>query len=233
MKLKTAVILAGGQGIRLRPYTENIPKPLIEVSGRPLIHWIVDWLARNGIQKVVVGVAYKKEKVIEYFQNQDLPVEVIFSHHFIESGTGGGFKLAIQNARITDETFLAMNGDELTDLSLENFMRFHLSHNCLVTLMSAPLYSNFGVVQIDSENRITEFREKPLIDSVFINTGLYLFNRNIEKLLPDKGDIEKTTFVKLAQERQMAAFRYYGFWRTVNTEKDLKRIEDEIKLLET
>lgn len=232
MKLTTAVILAGGQGLRLRPYTENVPKPLIEVSGRPLIHWIVNWLARNGIRKVVVGVAYKKEKVIEYFQNQDLPVEITFSHHLIESGTGGGFKLAIRNAHINDETFLAMNGDELTDLSLENFMRFHLNHGCLATLMATPLYSNFGVVKIDSENIISEFREKPLIDSVFINTGVYLFNRDIEKHLPERGDIEQTTFVKLAKERKMAAFRYYGFWRTVNTEKDLKIIEEEIGLLE-
>ncbi|MFX0204490.1 MAG: NDP-sugar synthase [Candidatus Hodarchaeota archaeon] len=231
MKLKTAVVLAGGAGMRLRPYTENIPKPMIEVSGKPLIHWIVEWLARNGIEKVVIGVAYMKEKVIEYFQNHDMDVEIVFSHHFLESGTGGGFKLAIRNANIKDETFLAMNGDELTDVSLENLMRFHLSQGSMVTLMAAPLNTNFGVVKIDSNNRITEFREKPLIDSVFINTGVYLFNRAIEDFLPEQGSIEKITFVELAKKRQMAAFRYYGFWRTVNTEKDLKRIEKEIELL--
>ncbi|MFX1282115.1 MAG: nucleotidyltransferase family protein [Promethearchaeota archaeon] len=231
MTLQTGIILAGGKGLRLRPYTNEIPKPMIDLSGKPLVEWIIEWLISNGLTKIVIGVAYKKEKIINWVKSKNFESEIIISHHYIESGTAGGIKHAIKNAKIKDEYFLAMNGDELTDLSLKNFFRFHVVNKKIVTILATPLRSNFGVIELGDQNIITAFKEKPIIDNIFINSGVYIFNNEIDSYLPWEGDIEKTTFVKLAMERKMVAFRYFGFWRTVNTEKDLEIMKDEIKYL--
>ena len=124
-----------------------------------------------------------------------------------------------------------MNGDEITDLPLSTFLRFHLTQKTTATLLATPLYSNFGVVNINHKNIISSFDEKPMIEGTFINSGVYLFNKNIESLLPVEGDIEKTTFVELAKKTDLSAYRYYGFWKTVNTEKDLEIMNDEIDFL--
>lgn len=230
-KLKTAIVLAGGLGVRLRPFTEDMPKAMVEVQGKPLLYWIILWLAKNNIERIVIGVAYKKEKIIDWVQSHAFVPTIEFSHHEVESGTGGGIRCAIESREIEDEVYLVMNGDELCDLPLDSMMRFHQKHNPIATILSTPLRSNFGVVQIDSRQRITSFEEKPLIDSIFVNSGVYLFDRQINSLLPEIGDIEKTTFVSLAEQKRMAAYRYFGFWRTINTEKDLQDIEDNLEFL--
>ncbi|MHA1979219.1 MAG: nucleotidyltransferase family protein [Candidatus Hodarchaeales archaeon] len=233
MDLKTAIVLAGGKGMRLRPYTEDLPKPLIEIRGKPILYWIVKWLEYNGVRRMVLGVAHKKEKIFNWVDSisGEFNLEIITSEHFIESGTGGGIKHAIKNANIEDKYFLAMNGDELTDVSLNNFFRFHTINNKIGTILATPLRSNFGVLDIGEENLITAFKEKPIIDQIFINSGVYLFNPEIEPYLPWEGNIERTAFVKLAEERKLVAFRYFGFWRTINTEKDLDVMRKEIEYL--
>ncbi|MCZ6616691.1 MAG: nucleotidyltransferase family protein [Gammaproteobacteria bacterium] len=229
--LKTAVVLAGGLGVRLRPFTEDMPKAMVEVQGKPLLHWIILWLAKNNIERIVIGVAYKKEKIINWVKENSFGPKIEFSHHEIESGTGGGIRRAVESMGIEDDTYLVMNGDELCDLPLDSMFRFHLKQAPIATILSTPLRSNFGVVQIDSRQRITSFEEKPLIDSIFVNSGVYLFDRRINSLLPKAGDIEKTTFVTLAEEKSMSSYRYFGFWRTINTEKDLQDIEDNLDFL--
>ena len=77
MSIKTAIILAGGKGLRLKPHTNNIPKPLIEVSGKPLLEWIINWLIKNNVTKIVIGVAYKKEKIIEWIEKRSFNAEII------------------------------------------------------------------------------------------------------------------------------------------------------------
>jgi NDP-sugar pyrophosphorylase family protein len=231
MILKTAIILAGGKGIRLRPYTNSIPKPMIEIKGKPLIGWIISWLIKNGISKIVIGVAFKKEIIIEWINSNKFDVEVVISEHYVKSGTGGGIKHAIKNGEIHDDGFLAMNGDELTDLSLSNFYRFHTANGKVASILATPLRSNFGVVDIGDHSLIKSFKEKPVIDNIFINSGIYIFTPDIDSYLPWEGDVERITFVKLAKENKICAFRYFGFWRTVNTEKDLEAINNEIEYL--
>ncbi|MFB3103329.1 MAG: NDP-sugar synthase, partial [Pseudomonadales bacterium] len=92
--LKTAIVLAGGLGVRLRPFTEEMPKAMVEVQGKPLLHWIILWLAKNDIERIVIGVAYKKEKIINWVASHTFGPKIEFSHHEIESGTGGGIRCA-------------------------------------------------------------------------------------------------------------------------------------------
>ena len=221
MKLKTAIILAGGKALRMRPVTEGIPKCMVEVSGQPLLYWILKWLKLNGIERVILGVDYKKEVIIEYIKNSDFGMSITYNDHSTAEETGDAVRLAIEKQNITDEVFLVMNGDELTDVSLSNFLTFHNSHKPVATLLSCPLRSNFGVITVSSDHSVTDFKEKPIIDNHFMNAGVYIFTQDIRKYLPQRGSLEKTAFVQLAGEGKLKAFKYFGFWSTVDSPKDL------------
>src|SRR4030066_484773 len=132
-KIRTAVILVGGAGLRMRPLTEDLPKCMISLRGKPLVHWTLTWLKEHGFEHVVLGVSYRKEAVIEYIKKNPLGLKVDFSEHSQEGETGEGFRLAIKRF-VTDEDFLAMNGDELTNLNLERFVKFHLDNKAVVTI---------------------------------------------------------------------------------------------------
>lgn len=229
--IKTAVVLVGGRGLRLMPYTQDIPKTMISVGGKPLIHWIIDWLVDNKVKTVIFGVDYKKDVIIDYLKQQKFNIEIKFNDHNGAHGTGDAFRLAIENHRINDKIYIAMNGDELTDLSVKNFLTFHNEHKPLATIMAYPLRSPYGILDIDHEYNITAFREKPVIDNYFINSGIYLFDRQVKNFLPEKGSIEETTFVKLAEIKKIKAFKYFGFWRTIDTVKDLATVEEKIGIL--
>jgi NDP-sugar pyrophosphorylase family protein len=231
VKLKTAVILVGGKGLRLRPYTNDIPKCMINIADKPLLYWILKWLRINGIENVVLGVAYKKEAIEKYVSENDFGLKITLNDHTEAEGTGDAFRLAIENQNINDDVFLAMNGDELTDVSLHNFLSFHLQHKPVATLLVCPLKSQFGVVHTDNSFTITRFQEKPVLENYFVNAGIYIFTGEIKKFLPERGDIERTTFRELARLGKLKSFKYFGFWNTINNVKDLKEIEKNIEIL--
>ena len=231
MELKTAVVLVGGKALRMRPLTEEVPKCMVEVSKKPLLYWILTWLKLNGIMRVVLGVAYKKELVMDYVKNNPFGLDIACNDHSVAEDTGDAIRLAIENQNVNDDVFLVMNGDELTDVSLSNFLTFHRSSNSVATLLSCPLRSNFGVIAIDGDNHVREFKEKPIFENHFMNAGVYIFTQAIRPYLPQKGSVEKHTFVKLAQDGKLKAFKYFGFWATVNTQKDLEELEKQADIL--
>ena len=226
-KIRTAVVLAGGAGLRLRPLTSEIPKAMILVAGKPLLEWIIEWLKRNRIDNIVVGVAYRKEKITDYFGNGDrFGVRIEYSNHTVEGGTSQGFRLAIERY-VNDETFVAMNSDELVDLDVQGFAKFHRSNGGIATLAVGPLRSPYGIVELDG-NDVIDFKEKPVIRSHYVSVGTYVFSQEILDHLPEKGDVERTTFPSLASMRRLKAYVHNGFWATVNTIKDLEDVENQL-----
>jgi len=222
--VSTAVILAGGAGLRLRPLTNQMPKAMVSVAGRPLLDWVIRWLLTNKVKHIVVGVAYMKEVVIEYLSHLQLPMKIDYSVHTVEGGTGEGFRLAIERY-VRDEVFLAMNGDELTDIQIPEFHAFHRRHNGVATVAVSTLRSPFGVVKLEGAN-IRAFQEKAMLNSFYVSMGIYMFNHEILSFLPASGSIEKTTFPDLAETGRLRAFKHNGFWGTINTIKDLREVEN-------
>lgn len=225
-KIRTAVVLAGGEGLRLRPLTEHVPKVMIPVAGKPILEWILRWLLKNGISHIIIGLAYKKEIVIEYLNKIQLEVELSYSEHTVEGGTGEGFRLAISRY-VKDETFLAMNGDELTDICVSDFANFHSQSGSLATIAVSPMRVPFGIVELNGDF-VVGFREKPVLNSYCVSTGVYIFNHRILDFLPQKGNIETETFPKLASQGLLKAYRHQGFWGTINTVKDIREVEKEL-----
>jgi len=226
-RIQTAVILVGGAGLRMRPYTEDMPKCMVPLRGKPLIYWTLTWLRDYGFNHIVLGVAYRKEVIISYVKENPLGVDVDFSEHTQEGETGEGFRLAIER-HVSDENFLAMNGDELTNLNLERFVEFHLKQKPVATIAVSPMHSPFGILEIEGED-IIGFKEKPILEDKLVSVGIYVFNHAILDYLPLKGTIEKTAFPMLAERRLLKAFRLGESerWLTINSVKDLSVAEKE------
>ncbi len=225
--METAVIIAGGQGIRLRPFTNDRPKTLVEINGKPMLWWIIRWLKENGIKHLVLGVAYRKEMIFDFMEkNDNFGMEVDYSEHTIGGGTAEAFKLAITRY-VKDDDFIAMNSDELTNMRLKNLEDMHLKSNALLTLVAAPLRVNVSALGINKNNMVTLFEYGKRIDSIPVSTGIYAFNYQIVSYIPEEGSIEKTAFTRLVTENKVSAYRLQKDedWITVNTEKDLSDAE--------
>ena len=230
-KIRTGVVLVGGAGLRMRPLTKDIPKAMIKLRGKPILFWILEWLKKYGFKHIVLGVAYRKEVVINYIQKNPFGLNIDFSTHTVEGGTGEGFRLATERY-VDDENFLAMNGDELTNLGLNKMIDFHLKYQPVGTVAVSPMKSPFGIVQI-SKNNIIGFDEKPILEDKLVSIGIYIFNHRIIDYLPSKGALEKTTFPSLARLEQLKAYKLSRDerWMTINTVKDLSAAEEEFELI--
>jgi mannose-1-phosphate guanylyltransferase len=226
-KIETAVILAGGAGMRMRPLTEDLPKCMIPLQGKPLIHWILNWLKCSGFKHIVIGVAYRKEAIINYLKENNQGLKIDFSEHTIEGETGEGFRLAISRF-VKDEDFLAMNGDEITNLNIERLKEAHLKNKPVATIAVAPMRSPFGVLKLEGDN-IIGFHEKVLLENTLVSIGVYIFNKKILEFIPETGSIEKTVFPLLAKDRQLKACRLTPgeSWLTINSVKELSIAEKE------
>ena len=222
MVLKTAIILAGGKGTRFEERTEDLPKPLIPVNEKPILERIIEWLVKSGVKRAVIGTAYKKEMIKNYFGNgEDFGIEITYTEHDENGGTEDAFKTAIEQSGIEDENFYAMNGDQITNLSLEKFEKEHLKRNPLVTIATINLRTNFGVIHTDEDGKIREFKEKGEVPDKKMNAGIYIFNRGIKNFLSG-GNIEENAFRKLINEGKLHSFHHEGIWLTVNDKKELK-----------
>lgn len=208
-----------------------MPKCMIPLRGKPLLYWTLSWLKEYGFNHAVLGVSYRKEVIIDYIRSNPMGLKVDFSEHTQEGETGEGFRLAIQR-HVDDESFLAMNGDEFTNLNLDKFVDFHLKHKPVATIAVAPMQSPFGILEIDG-NDIIGFKEKPIIEDKPISIGIYIFNQAIMSYLPLKGSVEKTAFPKLAEKRLVKAYRLSGSerWLTINSIKDLSLAEERFKII--
>jgi mannose-1-phosphate guanylyltransferase len=227
---RTAVILSGGEGLRLRPITHDIPKGLVRVGGKPLLEWVVEWLQQNGVTELVIGVAYLKEKIMRYFGNGGkFGVDIRYSVHTVEGGTSEGFRLAISRY-VDSNSFFALNGDQITDLKLNKIYQNHQENGSLASIAVVHPRLPFGLVEINRKGFCEGFVEKPVLNDVFISMGVYVFNRKVLNYLPRRGDVERTTFPKLAKMNKLKAFKHNGSFITVNSLRELEDADTSLKV---
>ncbi len=224
-----AVILSGGAGVRLRPLTNDIPKGLVKVAGKPLLQWVVEWLKQSGVSELVIGVAYLREKIMRYFgDGRRFGVKIRYSIHTVKGGTGEGFRLAITR-HVDQDSFFALNGDQVTNLSLTSMFRVHGASRALATVGVVHPRLPFGLVLTDSEGYCQGFVEKPMMDNILCSSGIYVFQKEIVRYLPRTGDVEKTTFPRLASKGQLKAYIHKGSFVTVNSMRELEEADQELK----
>jgi NDP-sugar pyrophosphorylase family protein len=231
-----ALILAGGQGLRLRPLTEDRPKPLVLVNERPIAEWQIDWLKREiPLDEVVFLCGYKADRLKEHFGSNYAGVPISYSVEETPLGTGGAIRTALLKMGSPGENIVVMNGDIITSLPLKNMVASHTTAGTqpTVTMALVPYKSRFGIVHIDKLKVVRKFEEKPEFPDVWINGGVYIINsQKIMKHLPETGDIERETFPKLVQYADIVSFPYYGFWSLIDSIKDLQEVEIEMKAVQ-
>ncbi len=226
---KTAIVLAGGAGVRLRPLTDDIPKGLVKVAGKPLLQWVVEWLRQSDVENLVIGVAYLKEKIMRYFgDGHKFGVSIRYSVHSVEGGTGEGFRLAISR-HVDDRSFFAMNGDQITDLNLRSLFRAHTSKRPLATIAGVHPTLPFGLLLRDPSGYCRGFVEKPIMRNILCSSGVYVFEKELGAYLPKKGDLEKSTFPVLARKRRLGVYEHSGVFITVNSLRELKEADSDME----
>ncbi len=221
-----AVILAGGYGKRLRPLTDTIPKPLVEVAGRPIIDWQVRWLKSHGVDSYVMLVGYLKDKIIDYFDGKkdELGVKIEYSEEKSQLGTGGALKNAERFLK-NEKEFFMLNGDNITNIAVS---RMKLSAN-MATIALVPLRSTYGIARLDGD-RITKFDEKPIINDYWMNSGVYLMSQQIFKHLPSTGNLENTTFVELSAAGKLLGMKFPdAYFKGVDSIKDMEEATNDLK----
>ncbi|UZJ30064.1 nucleotidyltransferase family protein [Streptomyces endophytica] len=226
-----AVVLAGGQGSRLRPYTDDRPKPMVEIpgTGTPIIGHQLDWLAEEGVTDVVISCGHLAEVLQEWLDHAQLPLRVTTVIETEPLGRGGGLKYAAGSLPRPDEPWYATNGDIWTRFPLREMAAFHHERDAEATLALARPRIPWGVVETDAFGHVLDFIEAPP-SPYLINAGVYVFSAAFTGLLPVRGDHERMTFPRLARERRLAGYPlpHGAYWRAIDTAKDLTEAAKEL-----
>jgi mannose-1-phosphate guanylyltransferase/phosphomannomutase len=216
-----AVVMAGGEGTRLRPLTSNQPKPMVPIVGKPCMEHILELLREHELNDVIVTVAFLPQAIRGYFgDGETLGMQIGYSVEESPLGTAGSVRLA---AKQLDETFLVISGDALCDVDLGALIAFHKDRGAAVTIglkaVDNPL--EFGIVVTDDEGKIERFLEKPSWGQVFsdtINTGIYVLEPEVLKHVPTDRpyDFSKELFpLLLEMGRPLYGFVMDGYWQDI------------------
>lgn len=217
-----AIILAGGKGERLKHISGDLPKPMIDMGGKPMLLWQLEWFKSHGVSEFILAVSYRHEVFEEFFgDGSKFGISVRYSIEDEPLGRGGAIKKAWQDPLIkNDQTIIVANGDEMTNADLGEMIRFHQQNQAITTMLLMQYQAHYDLVKLDEENHITTFDLKPFLP-YWVNAGVYVLEKQVETMLPDKGDHEKETFPKLPKDK-FFGYQGKGFWRAVDTSKDFK-----------
>ncbi|MCD6563453.1 MAG: nucleotidyltransferase family protein [Thermoproteales archaeon] len=220
-----AVILAGGQGKRLRPLTDDRPKPLIPILNRPIIEWQILWLKKHGINEFLICTGYLKEKIMNTLGNgKRLGARIAYLVEEEPLGTGGAVKNAEPFLR-NEEGFLLLNGDIITNLDPTRLYDIQ-GYSVNIALVKMP--SPYGIVKID-DSKVVEFLEKPQLP-YWINAGIYYIKPEALEYFPEKGDLERTALPRLAEKGKIKATTYDNiFWKSIDVYKDVEETEKHLR----
>jgi glucose-1-phosphate cytidylyltransferase len=218
------VILCGGRGTRLQERTQEIPKPLVEIGGRPILWHVMRIYAHHGARRFLLCTGYKGELIEAFARAQSWPdgVEVTCVDTGLDTPTGGRIH------RVGDrvgERFCATYGDGLADLDLEAELAFHAGHGALATMAVVRPELQFGVTELDDDGVVTGFREKPRSEH-WINGGFFVFERGVLDYLAEDSVLERGPLQHLAADGELRAFRHTGFWECMDTYKDAVALND-------
>ena len=241
------VLLAGGFGTRISEESHIIPKPMIQIGDKPILWHIMKIYSHYGFNDFIICCGYKQHVIKEWFANyylqySDISIDFSSSNKItvhrnetepwkvtvIDTGlstmTGGRIK-RIQKY-IGDNTFMLTYGDGVADINITELLEFHNSNGKLATLTAVQPPGRFGMANINQENEIESFVEKPTGDGNWINGGYFVLDPKIFNYIDGDETIwEKEPLESLAAEKQLMAFKHYGFWRPMDTLRDKNNLE--------
>ncbi|MBI3717911.1 MAG: HAD-IIIA family hydrolase [Sphingobacteriales bacterium] len=207
MPIKEAIILAGGLGTRLRSVVSDLPKCMAPVAGKPFLHYVIEQLTKQGIDKFIFAIGYKSKAIEEWLKKEFSTLHYQLSIEEEPLGTGGAIKQACEKA--TEKNVLIVNGDTLFNINAEELSTAHTANNADCTLALKPMknFDRYGVVELNENNNISSFKEKQFYESGLINGGVYVLN--VESFLKETLPI-KFSFEKDYLETYFSKRKFYG-----------------------
>jgi glucose-1-phosphate cytidylyltransferase len=239
------IILAGGVGTRLAEETEVTPKPMVEIGGQPILWHIMKHYAYYGFKEFYIALGYKGEAIKRYFLDyyslsRNMTIDYVTDKvemydkeqedwvvHLIETGlnTNTGGRIKRLEKWLNDNTFMVTYGDGVSDVNLQELLRFHQSHGRIATVTAVRPPARFGGLIFDGD-LVADFTEKPQIGEGWINGGFLVFNPEIFGYLEgDQSSLEADALEQLAKNGQLAAYRHDNFWQCMDTLRDKRLLE--------
>lgn len=242
------VILAGGLGSRLSEETNVLPKPMLEIGGKPIIWHIMKIYSYYGYNDFVICCGYKGYVIKEYFANfflhqTDVTIDLANNkmeiHHSnsekwkvtlvdtgIDTMTGGRIKKV--QKYVGDERFMLTYGDGVANVNINELVEFHLKQKKSATVTIVQPAGRFGAVEFDNDNFVKSFQEKPQGDNIWINGGFFVLEPNVFDYIKegDKTIWERTPLENLTKDNELSAFQHNGFWRPMDTQRDKNELQE-------
>jgi glucose-1-phosphate cytidylyltransferase len=216
------VILCGGRGTRAYPHTQELPKPLLEVNGDPILLHVMRIYAEQGCTRFVLAAGYRPGMIRDFAES--LPdawtVEVVDGGE--DTNKGDRVKHARSVAELGD-TFMVTYGDGVGDVDLADLLAFHRTHDGLATVTVVPLPSQYGTLELDGSGRVEHFLEKPRLDDHWINAGFMVMDSGVFDGWT--GDLEDDVLPALGSRGALYGYRHAGFWKSMDTYKDAVDLE--------
>lgn len=222
------IVLCGGEGTRLRPYTSNLPKPMLQIKGKPILMYILEHLKKNGFKDYIFTVGYMKEKIIGHFGNgSKFGVKIEYAEEKESLGTAGS---TLSSKEIISDTFLVIMGDAIIEFDIKKLVEEHKKSRCIATVAVKKHQTKveYGVVDIEN-GMIKKFIEKPVIEH-FVNTGVYIFEPHIFEFIREKEDFARNVFPRLLEKNErINTFELNGKWIDIGQKEDYERIRKEME----
>lgn len=220
----TAIIMAGGRGIRLMPLTKDRPKPMLEIDGRPIIEHVVDRLISFGVSDIYISVRYLSDQIKEYFGNGDSKnINIKYIDEDEPLGTMGAISVLKNNKKLQDN-LLVLNSDLLTNIDFESMFNKHVLNKSDYTIASIPYRIDIPYAIMETKNsEITDILEKPTYN-YHVNAGIYLFKTELIKELKDNSYMDAPDFAKKIIEmpnKKLTFYQILGYWKDIGKHEDL------------
>jgi glucose-1-phosphate cytidylyltransferase len=240
------VILAGGTGTRISDEKRSIPKPMIEIGGKPILWHIMKTYSHYGFNEFVICLGYQGYVVKEYFSHyflhmSDVTMDLAKNSMSIHTSASEPWKVTMVDTGqdtmtggrlkriekyIGNNPFMMAYGDGVANIDIPALVKFHQEHKTLVTVTAVQQLGKFGIMDIGAEDKISSFLEKPKGDTAWINAGYFVLQPEVFKYIEgDSIALEKDPMAKLSQEGQLTAYRHNGFWRPTDTHRDKNELE--------
>jgi glucose-1-phosphate cytidylyltransferase len=219
------VILCGGRGTRLKADVPDLPKPLVEIGGRPILWHVIQIYASQGLRRFVLATGYKGELIEQFVAEAAWPegVTVECVDTGLDTPTGG--RIHRVGPQVAEGTFLATYADGVADIDLRRLQGFHAGHGALATMTVVRPLLQFGVARINGSDEVVGFEEKPRSDH-WINGGFFVFEPGALAYLGASSVLEREPLEGLADDGQLRAYRHTGFWDCMDTYKDAVLLND-------
>jgi glucose-1-phosphate cytidylyltransferase len=218
-----AIILAGGLGTRISEETSDKPKPMVDISGKPMLWHIMNIFARQGVTEFVIAAGYKSEVIQNWIKTVNEPWKIVALDTGLDTQTGGRIRECMHSVK--GERVFATYGDGLGNINLTKLIDFHEHQGKLATVTAVRPPARFGV--LESENGVvTKFGEKNQADSGWINGGFFVLEPEISTYIQDLSEpFETGALPRLVSERQLVSYHHNGFWQPMDTLREKQDLE--------